>query len=248
LVVHQIAYRKEDAHQLLAVFSGIADRTIVISSGDVYRSYGVFLGIEEGPLGATASAEDAPLRQVLFPYRSLSQGAGDFLYSYDKIPVEHIVRNDPSLPATVLRLPMVYGPGDRQHRMAAYLKQMSASAGAITLNENLACWRTTRGYVDDVAAAIALAVTDERSAGRIYNVGENEAFSEADWVRKIGNALGWRGQITIAQDAALPTPGNYRQHLVTDSSRIRCELGYREPTAPDEAILRTVRWELEQSG
>jgi nucleoside-diphosphate-sugar epimerase len=35
------------------------------------------------------------------------------------------------------------------------------------------------GYVDNVAVAIAIVVTDERASGRIYNVGEDHALTEA---------------------------------------------------------------------
>lgn len=36
------------------------------------------------------------------------------------------------------------------------------------------------GYVENVAAAIALAVTREQAAGRIYNVAEPRALSVAE--------------------------------------------------------------------
>jgi nucleoside-diphosphate-sugar epimerase len=32
--------------------------------------------------------------------------------AYDKIEVEKAIMNNPDLPGTVLRLPMIYGPGD----------------------------------------------------------------------------------------------------------------------------------------
>ena len=62
----------------------------MLSSGDVYRAYGRMLGTEPGPIEPTPLAEDAPLRSVLFPYRDKAQGPDDFLYSYDKIPVEQV--------------------------------------------------------------------------------------------------------------------------------------------------------------
>ncbi len=54
----------------------------------------------------------------------------------------------------------------------------------------LAAWHSPRGYVENVAAAIALAATDERPARRIYNVCEEPSFSELEWARKIGDAVG----------------------------------------------------------
>jgi nucleoside-diphosphate-sugar epimerase len=246
VVVHQIAYVEAHARQMVEVFRGVTERTVILSSGDVYRSYGIFHGTEAGPLQPVPAGEEAPLRRVLYPYRALAKGPDDFLYSYDKIPVEQVAQSDPVLPATVLRLPMIYGPSDPQRRLSAYLRQMADGRSRIPLDATLARWRCTRGYVEDVAAAIALAATDARSAGRTYNVGEPVARTEEEWVRMIGAAAGWRGEAVAVPRGPLPVPADYRQDVTTDTSRIRTELGYRESLSPDEALARTVRWELEQ--
>src|SRR5436190_8561175 len=87
--------------------------------------------------------------------------------------------NAPELPGTVLRLPAVYGPGDRQHRLFPYVQRMHDGRPAILLEHGRASWRWTRGYVENVARAIALAVVQEHATGLIYNVGEAEALTEA---------------------------------------------------------------------
>ena len=111
----------------------------------------------------------------------------------------------------------------------------------------MARWRSPRGYVENVAAAIALAATDERAAGRIYNVGEAEAVSELEWARLIAEAAGWNGRfVTVPTEKApahLVSPANLDQDWAADTSRIRAELGYREPVSRSEAIRRTVEWE-----
>jgi nucleoside-diphosphate-sugar epimerase len=216
---------------------------VVLSSGDVYRAYGIFHGTEPGPAEPVPLAEDAPLRSVLFPYRALAKGPDDLLYRYDKIPVERAALGEPALPGTVLRLPMVHGPGDYQHRLYPYVRRMDDGRQGILLDEGLAAWRCTRGYVEDVAAAIALAATDPRAVGRVYNVGEPIARSEADWVRVIGQAAGWRGEVVSMPRGRLPVPGDVRQDIVTDTRRIRQELGYREEVPFAEALRRTVAWE-----
>jgi hypothetical protein len=38
--------------------------------------------------------------------------------------------------------------------------------------------------VEDIAEAVVLAVLDDRAAGRVYNVSETHAMTEAEWVRK----------------------------------------------------------------
>src|SRR5262249_27038435 len=104
-----------------------------------------------------------------------------------------------------------------------------------------------RGYVEDVAAAVALAATDGRAVGRTYNVGEAEALTEAEWVLRIGRAAEWAGRVVTLPEARLPghlrTAYDWAHDLVGDSGKLRRELGYREPTPPDEAMARTVAWE-----
>jgi nucleoside-diphosphate-sugar epimerase len=245
VVVDLIAYHESHARGLLGVFRGVAERAVVLSSGDVYRAYGVFHGTEPGPLEPAPLDEGAPLRKVLYPYRALAKGPDDLAHGYDKVPVERAVLGEPSLPATVLRLPMVHGPGDPQHRLWPYLKRMEDGRPAVLLDEGLAGWRCTRGYVEDVAAAVALAATDDRAAGRVYNVGSPDALAESDWVRAVGEAAGWRGEVVAVPRGRLPVPGNVEQHLVTDTARIRRELGYREEVPPGESLRRTVLWERE---
>jgi nucleoside-diphosphate-sugar epimerase len=251
VVLDMIPVTEQDAQTVVATFKGIAQRVIAISSQDVYRAYGKLIRIESGPAEPIPLTEDAPLRQRLYPYRDNTPRDQDdpkrWMDDYDKILVERVIMGNADLPGTILRLPMVYGPRDGQHRLFDYLKRMDDSRPAVLLDEGMAGWRWTRGYVTNVAAAIALAVTDERSLGRIYNVGEVEAFTVAEWVRKIGQAAQWNGKVVVVPQDRLPThltPDiNTAQHLVVDTCRIRKELGYNEPVLQDEALRRTIAWE-----
>ncbi len=88
---------------------------------------------------------------------------------------------------------------------------------------------------------------DPRSAGRIYNVGEERALSLEERARAVAAAAGWSGRITRVPAGRLPEAMragvNVAQPLVTASDRIRAELGYREPTPLAETYARTVAWE-----
>jgi nucleoside-diphosphate-sugar epimerase len=166
---------------------------------------------------------------------------------YDKIPAERVVMNDRELPGTVLRLPMVYGPGDPLRRFYPVVKRIADRRRHIIFPETLAAWRSPRGYVENVAAAIALAATDDRAAGRIYNVCEEPSFSELEWARKIAAAMRWGGDFVVLPTERTPRhllkPGNAAQHWTASSTRIRQELGYQEPVPIEEAIRRTIPWE-----
>ena len=93
--------------------------------------------------------------------------------SYDKIPVEQAVISERHLPGSILRLPFVYGPGDRLHRSFPILKRIDDGRWRYCgWEEELAAFRGPRGYVENVAEAIAVAATDDRAAGPFYNVAE----------------------------------------------------------------------------
>lgn len=245
VVLDMICYNEQEAETLMDTFRGVAHRVVVASSMDVYRAYGCLLGLEAAPVASMPLSEDSPLRESRFPYRGQAKGPDDMAFDYDKIPVERVVMSDSDLPGTVLRLPAVYGPGD--HRAFEHLTRMEDGRAVILLEENHARWRWTRGYVDNVAAAMALAVTDDRAANRIYNVGEPDALTEAEWVRSIGLAAGWQGEIVVLPKEAVPehlaAPYNFEHLLGADTGRIRRELGYAEHITRDEAMKATVDWE-----
>jgi nucleoside-diphosphate-sugar epimerase len=247
VVLDMIAYTEQDAKIAMQTFKDIAQRVVAMSSQDVYRAYDRLRRASPGPPDLIPLTEDSPLRDNLYPYRSHAKGPDDWLHHYEKILVERAVMSDPDLPGTVLRLPLVYGPGDYQHRFFPFLKRMEDGRSTILFEEDQAEWRWTRGYVENVAAAIALAALDERAKGRTYNVGEAVAFTEAEWIRRIGRVIGWRGEVVTLPKGLLPKhlvmDFDWKQQLVSDSTRIREELGYAEPVALDEALKRTVEWE-----
>ena len=237
VVLDMKPFREEDAQRVKA-FKGVARRVVAISSGDVYRAFGRIWRTEPGLPDPVPLTEDSPLREKL-------SNAG---LDYNKTAVEREVMNDPSLPCTILRLPATHGPGDGQHRLSEELKRMGDDRPAILLEETQANWRWARGYVEDVAHAIVLAVTDERAAGRIYNVAYPSAFNEAEWIREVARVYGWKGEVIAVPGALLPE--SYRndaldltQQYNIDSSRIRRELGYAEIVPFDEALRRTIEWE-----
>lgn len=183
VVIDFILSSKRQAKASMDCFRGIAGRIVALSSGDVYRACGILHGTEDGPLQPTPLTEDSELRTTPAVYSAETLERVRTFYpwlddEYDKIPIERVTMSDPELPGTVLRLPMVYGPGDPVHRLHPYLKRMDDHRPAILLQEDAAWWRGPRGYVENVACVIALAATSDAAAGRVYNVAEPVAHSE----------------------------------------------------------------------
>jgi nucleoside-diphosphate-sugar epimerase len=248
VVLDTIAYTEEEAGTLVGAFRGLARRLVVLSSQDVYAPYGRLLRLETGGPNRTPAAEDAPLRHSRFPYRAKARTREQMPYHYEKILVERAASVDPELPATLLRLPCVYGPGDGHHRVGKVLALMR-SGGPVVLDRAKASWRWTRGYVENVADAIALAATDARAADRTYNIGDERALTELEWTSEIGRAAGTPAEVRTAAREELPPelaePFDFAHDLVADTRRIRAELGYRERVGLAEGLAASIAWEGE---
>ena len=224
---------------------GVARRIVAVSSGDVYRAMAVLHRLEGGPPERVPLREDAPLRTQSQTYSPEALAAARNVFGwldaeYDKVQVERVIRSSPDLPATVIRLPMVYGEGDPLHRLYPVAKRI-ADGRPVFLEESVAQWVPCRGYVENVADAIVLAAVSEKAAGRVYNVADRVSCSEADWTRKVAAV------VTVPREKAPPhlvKPHNFAQHLFLDSEAIRAELGYTEAVASEEALRRTIAWEL----
>jgi nucleoside-diphosphate-sugar epimerase len=252
VVVDVVLSSGRQARELMSVFRGAASRVVALSSCDVYRACGITHRLEEGPLEPLPLTEQSRLRSKLQTYppaqiQMLQQVFGWLDEEYDKIPVEREILGDPELPGTILRLPMVYGPNDPLHRFLPIVKRIGDGRKSILFSSAMAGWRATKGYVEDVGRTIALAAASPQAAGRVYNVGEADTLTELDWARAVARAMRWNGSFQPMPDASLPpflrAPGNTDQHWVTDTSRLRAELGFRESVPREEAIRRTVEWE-----
>ena len=215
VVIHMIAMGEADSRAAVEAFRGRVPRLVALSSGDVYRTYGRFTGLEPGPPEPGLLRENSPLRSVLYPYRSKAQSAADWTYDYEKILVEREFLRDES--AVVLRLPKVYGPGGNADLATVYSARGHPD------------WRWTHGYVENVAAAIALAATHPRAQG-IYNVGEDPTPTVGERLQHLPPP-----DIPVSKEAF-----NYDQDIAYDTRRIRSELGYVEPVSYEEGLQRTL--------
>ena len=215
VVLHMIAMGERDAEAARIAFAGIARRLVAVSSGDVYRAYGVFKGIEDGPLEPIPLRESSPFRSRLYPYRTNDTQPETLEYYYDKILVERTIAADARLPTTVLRLPKVFGADDNANLATVYGFRAHPQ------------WRWTHGFVENVAQAIALAVESEAASGRTYNVGEETTPTIAERLQ----------YLPAKPDAPLLNQvANFSQDIVYDTSAIRRELSYFEETPERDAM------------
>jgi len=212
VIVDLILSSGEQARQLISTSHKVARHVIAISSMDVYRAWGVVHQSEPGPLEALPLTEDSPPRtnRQLYPPETVKMMQSIFSWvdeHYDKIAVEEAILNSTEISGTVLRLPMVYGPGDPLHRFFPLLKRFDDGRSSILLADDLAAWRGPRGYVENIEHAIALAATSNQAAGRVYNVCQEPTLSELAWQTKIAT------QAHTGRESLLCCPGKKRQHI-----------------------------------
>jgi len=112
-------------------------------------------------------------------------------YGRTKLRGERILRERAGVDGyswTILRLPTVYGPGQKDHGLFDELTELT-KRGALLGSID---WpgRTSIIHVDDVAeAVIDLAARDE-SAGQVFCVASDESLTVGEIARHIGRALG----------------------------------------------------------
>lgn len=218
VVIHMIAMGEDDTCRALEAFKNKTSRIVWISSGDVYRAYGLFAGLEKGDPEPGLLNEDSPLREVLYPYRKSSTSAQDLNYFYEKILLERAVLENSNAPSVILRLPKVYGPGG------------NADLATIYRYRHHPTWRWTHGYVENVAQAVVLAALHPAALGRTYNVGEAYTPTVAERLK------------LLPPSDLLPdyeTNFDFRHDIAYDTSRIRRELAFRELVTYEEGLTRT---------
>jgi nucleoside-diphosphate-sugar epimerase len=233
----------------LEAMGAIGGRYVLISSVDVYRNYGGLLRKEQPPVQPEPAKEDDPLRSFRYPYRNNDRRPkaveNDILEDYDKIILEEAAFGDSRFQTTVLRPPMIFGPGDKQRRFAWAIEAVK-TGGVIPLDERAAKWPNSYGYVTDIAEAIALAALSSKAAGRIYNVGQDFARTPIEWLLTFGVVMGKRIEVeTVPADQKgllwdRAEASDLRYPLTLDTTRIRDELGFTEPTPELDAIRATV--------
>ena len=249
VVIDMIPRTSQETWTLTCAITGVASRMVVISSIDVYRAYNRLRKKEPGSPDATPLKENSPLREQLYPYRGVAVDALHTAYEYEKILVEKLAQSQPELQTTILRLPVVYGPNDPQTRIFDHLRRMDDGRKHILLGKQQAKWQLTRGYVEDVARAVVVASEDKAAGSFVYNIGEADSMPEIEWVRLVGKAAGWNGEVVAVDEESLPThikqDYDWRQHLTIDTEPFRAKFNWTETVPRDKALDLTVAWQRE---
>jgi nucleoside-diphosphate-sugar epimerase len=182
-------------------------------------------------------------------------------YGVSKLEAEELIRAlapARGLETTILRIPLVYGPGMRANMLRLFQlvdRGIPLPFGAITNRRSLV-------YVGNVVAAIAIALESPAAGGETFFVSDGEDVSTGELVRKIAAALGrsprligvppklfeLAGRWGDAVPRPVPWPVRSPQirrllgSLAIDPGKLARTTGFVAPYRLDEGLARTAAW------
>lgn len=173
------------------------------------------------------------------PFDEASPHAPQDAYGRAKAEAETGLRAIPGLALTILRPPLVYGPGVKANFQAL----IRAVARGWPLP--LASIRNRRSllFSGNLAAAVACAVESTAAVGRVYGVADGEPMSTPELCRAIAAALGRPVRLFHFPPALLELARPARKltrSLVIDGGAIRRELNWRPAYDVAQAMRLTV--------
>jgi len=187
--------------------------------------------------------EETPQR----PFDDASPPAPRDGYGRAKAEAEAALRAVPGLSLTVLRPPLVYGPGVR----ANFLALMRAVARGWPLPLAGIANRRSLLYAGNLAHAVVHCLESPLAAGRAYGVTDGAPVSTPALCRALGAALGRPARLFSFPPSLLelaPPASRLTRSLVVDDAALRRELGWTPPHAFEEGLRRTAEWFQTQGG
>lgn len=244
-IIHCIAYTPDDAAQLVAVGQALNCRALVLSSEDCYEA---FQGLNRGEERSDFPIrEDSPVAQQKYYWRDLG-AMSQKMWDYDKNLVTDVVLQ--GLPqSTIFRLPMVYGPQDKQfaHRHGSMIRHLYDQQSQMILGLGQQQQILHFGYIDNIAAGVVHALDCPASFGKIYNLGELQSRTWRRWGELYAQVAGQNLQIELVPDTWLDPESNPNAppaHFIADSTAYGRETGFKAPISLETAIRATLEWGL----
>ncbi len=187
------------------------------------------------------------------PYTEAMPAAPEDAYGRTKKDAEDLVRREPELAPTIMRSPLVYGPGVKGN----FLKLLGLSHRAWPLPFGSIENKRSLIYLENLVDALSLVLQDERSYGQTYLVDDGRALSTPELIRSVSLALGRPSFLIPFPLYLLKLAGalSGRSALIDrlcgslqiDSHKIRQQLGWKPPFSVEQGLEITAEWFQNQS-
>lgn len=162
---------------------------------------------------------------------------------------------------THVRYPNLYGPRQLAPREWSVIRRIVDGRTTIPVMDG-GLTLESRAYVENAAHAVLLCVDrPDASAGRVYHVADEVTPTDGERALAIAQVMGvdvrlvdyppvagrpawfWGGGRNLESMGRPGPPPTH--HKLLDTTRLRSELGFRDPVGFEEAVRRTVDWYIE---
>jgi len=158
------------------------------------------------------------------------------------------VSEETGLGVTILRSPLVYGPGVKGN----FLSLLKLLRRGIPLPLASINNRRSLIYVGNLVSAIVACLQDTRAAGQVFMASDGEDLSTSELIRRLAARLGSRARLYPCPPALLRLAGTMfgktaqitrlTDSLQVDSSKIRRVLDWAPPFSVEQGLAETARW------
>ena len=167
------------------------------------------------------------------------------VYALTKLTQEQLLQTACSVPYTIFRYQNVYGPG--QSILNPYTGIISIFSEKFSSNEDVTIWdnaKPTRDfvYVDDVVDATLLALNNDITNYKIYNIGTGQATPILDVTKKLKQLITSTADIKITD---YHRPGDI-MHAVGNIDKIQKELNWQPKYNINQGLEKFYEWFLTQ--
>ena len=226
-VVDMILYNSTQAELIIKVLAGRLGHYLMLSTRSVYATP-VSSPIREGdPLDQNPANA--------FGYNK-AQAEGVLLEAYAK----------QGFPATIMRLPAIYGEHDYQIRERYFIKRLFDRRPHMLLPDGGA-GVNQRDYAGNIAAQAGLLLQKPQSIGEIYNCGHLRVQNYRALVSDAMKITGHQMALYSVPAPSFPVIPDLASPVVNIQSTAKLEaLGWVERFTPYEGLARTIAWFSDQ--
>jgi len=170
----------------------------------------------------------------------------EMAYGYNKASAEQVLLSafqDSGFPATILRLPAIYGEYDYQIRERYFIRRLLEKRPHILLPDGGA-GVNQREYAGNIAAQVAFLLSKPSSKGQVYNAGHHKTQNYRAIVEDAIAIAGHPMAIYSIPALLHPAIPDLAWSIVNIQSTAKLEaLGWVEKFSPYQALERTIAWQ-----
>jgi nucleoside-diphosphate-sugar epimerase len=155
----------------------------------------------------------------------------------DTLALEAAERGE--LPATVVRLPELYGPRDPRCAEWYFARRVLDGRTRIAVPDG-GLHICHRGFVQSMAWGIAQALLSPRATGQVYNLGEEKLYTLTQLVQGVARALDYEWEVYSVPGHLWATP--HARTSFFDLRKARAQLRYQDRMIPRDGLELTLAW------